>query len=1070
MILKFISRMSEPRWTWLVILTLLYESVLSSFVAMENVHRQCRPCYRRVLSGKKITENHVRRAIECERISDCNRACDYEKYFVCEGFNYRRTGPGTRGTCELTSTAYPRIDMQRDFAIDSQCDYYERDENCQKAEPNERPQWWSYGTPSRPANEYPRSFNYDRRPVDYDQASGYPPPYRRPNPVNRRPVDPYPDRYQPDRSYDRPYHPRYPDNNYYYRDRDRPYPKYPERRIDQRPYPDIGSNEIGPFLPENRPDFNRDWRYGGSFGYNTNNIGSYDASKIPVKRPQRPEKRPLDNDRFYGEFYNYGGAFGYGDTYPPTSRDQIYGGNGKGQECSIRTAAGFKIGRGIVGKTFLTPNVDHCENLCANEKAFVCLTFAYRYNVESSDPTDNCLLSRVSYRDLNFYTDLEPDRNYDIYVMVGDIKTCSAKKPSNLPPPDECFWRVRSGFGMPPEVTKKTMTVDGIGNCQAQCTATQNFTCRSFAFRYESQNRPRNGDGSNCYLSDWPSQEINPVNMPDMDGAELYERGSYGRGCEPYPFSLMSPGRLADNSPPTQRDEGCYSGYHRPCKLTPYAVLLSMRAESEADCRQKCSRMRERDSVPCMSFSYKISGTGRDDNCMLSDVPIRDLRPGLDYTYDDNHVLYAYKELDPNCVIPGYGMDDDHVYGPNSGPNSGPGKPLYAGYSNVEGRPGYFGAVRPFVQGPRPQDQNYQGIRPVEPNRPNGGPYGQVPATISSSGLPGPMAPNRPGVSGGYGGSNGNGYPGYGSSNLNTDESTLNQYTVNGYPCKRNTRCERNKIAGFYSCETEGSEFGSWDYCCQPSHQCGYSEGFNYPWCYVGHSVDQWRPCSEKYYPYSPNSRPQRPPIGDPYGSNGDRGVYDPYTGRYWPIIYLHREPPPNSTDSVPSAADSTSTTEMRSINLTTTTLLPTEQTPDNQTEEQSSRLRKARRLRTRTVPDENNIATPDDYNTSKGNPILSRRTNARFNAFRSKTKDRAAKVERTFRSTVGQVKNGAKNANLLTMSTTAPSTNLFLTTQDFTNNSPKFSTDISDDDYIKSTDSKLFETPLILSNATSLI
>lgn len=47
---------------------------------------------------------------------------------------------------------------------------------------------------------------------------------------------------------------------------------------------------------------------------------------------------------------------------------------------------------------------------------------------------------------------------------------------------------------------------------------------------------PQRNPSSNCYLSDWPTQEINPTTMPDMDGAEIYERGSFGRGCEPYPF------------------------------------------------------------------------------------------------------------------------------------------------------------------------------------------------------------------------------------------------------------------------------------------------------------------------------------------------------------------------------------------------------------------------------------------------------------------------------------------------------------------------------------------------------
>lgn len=49
----------------------------------------------------------------------------------------------------------------------------------------------------------------------------------------------------------------------------------------------------------------------------------------------------------------------------------------------------------------------------------------------------------------------------------------------------------------------------------------------------------------------------------------------------------------------------CYSGYNKPCKLTPYAVLLATYVNSEQDCRQKCSKMRKTDSIPCMAYSYK---------------------------------------------------------------------------------------------------------------------------------------------------------------------------------------------------------------------------------------------------------------------------------------------------------------------------------------------------------------------------------------------------------------------------------------------------------------------------------
>ncbi|KAG8263452.1 hypothetical protein J6590_033660 [Homalodisca vitripennis] len=46
--------------------------------------------------------------------------------------------------------------------------------------------------------------------------------------------------------------------------------------------------------------------------------------------------------------------------------------------------------------------------------------------------------------------------------------------------------------------------------------------------------------------------------------------------------------------------------------------------------------------------------------------------------------------------------------------------------------------------------------------------------------------------------------------------------------------------------------------------------------CYVGSADrDQWRPCSEHYFPYFPNVQ--------------DRPMH-------WPVAYLHREGPPNMT------------------------------------------------------------------------------------------------------------------------------------------------------------------------------
>lgn len=129
---------------------------------------------------------------------------------------------------------------------------------------------------------------------------------------------------------------------------------------------------------------------------------------------------------------------------------------------------------------------------------------------------------------------------------------------------------------------------------------------------------------------------------------------------------------------------------------------------------------------------------------MLSDVPIRDLRPGLDYTYDSDHVLYAWKDLDPYCVVTSYSLDDAHGLGrPN------PLKPLFSDHSQPDFL-GKYPSLRPdnIYIDPRPffTKPGGHGVRPFDPDKPD---------------------PVRPYPSGGYGyGGDKFGYgiyPGFGS-------------------------------------------------------------------------------------------------------------------------------------------------------------------------------------------------------------------------------------------------------------------------------------------------------------------
>lgn len=68
---------------------------------------------------------------------------------------------------------------------------------------------------------------------------------------------------------------------------------------------------------------------------------------------------------------------------------------------------------------------------------------------------------------------------------------------------------------------------------------------------------------------------------------------------------------------------------------------------------------------------------------------------------------------------------------------------------------------------------------------------------------------------------------------------------------------------------------------------------------------DQWRPCSDHYYPYShsPHGGPHIPPQGQHHHIEAFH--YESYgPPRYWPVAYLHKDAPPNSTILILSPED----------------------------------------------------------------------------------------------------------------------------------------------------------------------
>ncbi|XP_022118172.2 uncharacterized protein LOC110995354 [Pieris rapae] len=981
-------------------------------------------CFRRVLAGRRALRSNVRRVVDCERLEDCMRECAIEKRFHCESFNYR-LDPSFRGKglCELMTKPIEAFDLHRDFVDDKNYDFYELDRNS--LEPNcpetlygpgllhsgflsskqkgqDRVDWYDAG--------YRGVSRYDER-RKYTQHKRYEDEFFVPYQIGVVKGD--------DRENWGQYGGNYGNYDSYYKNRNDFHKSYNHWRLSDfdRQYgvkhKDFDYNTLGkhtdhtygeiPVYPIDNKFTNS--RVGQSdvvhytgkkfsdFDFTTEHK-DFDHSKT-ADFNHNIEKQSDFEHHIGKEYWDYlswkRGRWNTSESWSKWDDDRESGGwEGRSEDtvkdCSSRRSPGMSLGSGAVRRSLFARTVVDCETACFGEREFKCVSYSYRYS--STPGSDNCYLSERPYKGL----DMSADIDSDVYAMPQHqgCHTVSTKPWVE----SECFWHVRSGSAVSGTAVKAALTVTGLGACEAECIRAHKFFCRGFSFRFEP---PIGDDIENCILTSSPptSLETGRGLRPSI-GHELYSRGNYGRGCEPALYDDVQ-----------HRETQCYLQYDSSARLTPNAVRGQARVGSDRACGEACNDAPFR----CLSFSFTNNGPPDTDNCLLSEIRLFDLQRGVDYEHSGDDLLFAFDLFNGQCWRKVYAthevptieiphpmiptIEEHHPYKPvPPGPEyitgpSGPSGPSYliGPDSNPDYKPSYLpisgpsiplgpsGISGPSSTGPiEPPGPIYEPYKPYKPEpyipkpyKPsysNSKPHFDKPSTIEK-----PVKPLTAG----------------------SEFSSWRHYTVSGFPCRAGTTCAQNLIAGHWACEPEGGEIGSWDYCCAPTHRCGYSEGFRKPWCYVGQDEDQWRPCSEKYYPYHHHNvphpslghreairpRPDRP-INDrgpgPYLPEGDRkywndlykngpkAYYDKYGNplpgytrvptesrpyikternpprsgsgqwvqvpayddepqaaglgvpRYWPVAYLHKSPPPNTTYF---RFNETSTTTERQVSTT---------------------------------------------------------------------------------------------------------------------------------------------------------
>ncbi|CAG9573372.1 unnamed protein product [Danaus chrysippus] len=680
------------------------EIITSRPVAVSDIGRRpendfnYEACFRRVLAGKRAVRSHVRRVVDCERLEDCRRECANEKRFPCESFNYR-LDPSFRGKglCELMTKPIEAFDLRQDFVEDKDYDFYEVDRNSLEPycpETLRGPGLLHSGYLSS-RNQKVTSQNQwrDRNwsAHDYRTNNRF---YNEKKTSNTRYEQPYiPYQIGISRTDDEKdswgkYGGSYGVDNYY-KDRN-----------------DYHKSISHWGLRENSEEYHREENY--------NSLRRQHEQEFDYNSLRHVDEHLEHGDQHleygYGTWkkgrWNNSGSFWRDDT--PTKIEYDEDDNVK--DCSSRRRPGMSLGVGAVRRSLAARTVVDCETACFGERNFKCVSYSYRY---SSPPgSDNCFLSERPYKGL----EMSADSSSDVYAMPlhHDCLTISTKPWVE----SECFWHVRSGAALSRASVRSSLTVSGLGACEAECIRAHGFFCRGFSFRFDP---PTIGDDlENCLLTSSPPTTLDLSRGLTPNKHELYSRGNYGRGCEP---------ALYDDA---EHEPQCYLQYVQSARLTRGAVRGRARTSDERACGRACTDAPFR----CLSFSYTSNAPPDTDNCLLSEIRLFDLHRGVDYEHSADDLLFAFDLFNGQCWRKIHGKHDYEVptlevphpiqteenY-PLSGPDAPPSETYIS--SGPSGPPAHKPYIieTDFKPGSKPYLESGESDRPFEYPEPGYKPY-----------------------------------------------------------------------------------------------------------------------------------------------------------------------------------------------------------------------------------------------------------------------------------------------------------------------------------------------------------
>ncbi|XP_042863557.1 NKAP family protein-like isoform X2 [Penaeus japonicus] len=403
--------------------------------------------------------------------------------------------------------------------------------------------------------------------------------------------------------------------------------------------------------------------------------------------------------------------------------------------------------------------------------------------------------------------------------------------------PNDCYAEKGEGLRLQASHVDKYVSVDSLRDCEEACDLAF-FACKSFSYSYYHNREPEN-----CLLSREDSYTLDLRDDRDFyrDADFVFYEKSSGRDCD-YKNDHSSSG------------DSCYELVKTRSRIDPRYIIRGkvLRTRDRRECEQECDR-----EYDCRGFNYRFKTIGYDqyrDNCELSSEGAGNR---YDFLTDDDFDFY---EKSRNCRNNGNNNYGNNNYGNNNYGNNNYGNNNY-GNNNYGFRDECFRLAKIETTIERPRDRvDVRDIRECEDEckrtrrftcrsfafrYSSGGTWARDNCYLSDREF---RELNT------YELLHDRSFDFYerrlydrecGIDDHNHDhhdnQGEGGDMTVNGIQCYRG-RCREDREGGYWYCHTDFSE--AWDYCCRPREVCGYSQGYEQKWCYVGsEGRDQWRPC-----------------------------------------------------------------------------------------------------------------------------------------------------------------------------------------------------------------------------------